>query len=385
MPIKPENRSRYPADWPQVRERILKRAANCCEHPDCGARNYDVGFWRKQMGRFVWHEQVRGLRTWREASQWAAEWYSGASEEGPKPTVIVLTIAHMGLPAHLPMEFHVTRSTEANQVVDMVGFLMPISAELPEWAHMMHGRALSEFNRGSAAVSTSFFVASPGSHPGARPTLSVPHQATTVAPQWIRLTDWRLIGEPLEAARIAAEATAGGKVEAADLERLTAAFADTLAEPAFRPAQCFRATGVRAGSLPIGGLLRRQVEGYPANHAVPLCRTLADLAANAGALDAAPPGGGILQAAAIRAGLPWLSRDMRESNTAVDTGHGCGAESWSRHAGILFHADEYPENCADDNLRAMCQRHHLAHDHEHHRANAQATRRAKAGTLELFP
>lgn len=30
------------------------------------------------------------------------------------------------------------------------------------------------------------------------------------------------------------------------------------------------------------------------------------------------------------------------------------------------------------------QRHHLAYDHDHHRANAQATRRAKAGTLELF-
>lgn len=95
MPIKPENKHRYPADWQAVRQRILTRAGWCCEHPDCGARNYDVGFWRKQMGRFVWHEQVRGLRTWREASQWAAEWYFGASEEGPKPTVIVLTVAHL--------------------------------------------------------------------------------------------------------------------------------------------------------------------------------------------------------------------------------------------------------------------------------------------------
>ena len=95
MPIKAENRHRYPADWPAIRERILTRAGNYCEHPDCGARNYDVGFWRKQMGRFVWHEQVRGLRTWREASQWAAELYFDAGEEGPKPTVIVLTIAHL--------------------------------------------------------------------------------------------------------------------------------------------------------------------------------------------------------------------------------------------------------------------------------------------------
>lgn len=48
------------------------------------------------------------------------------------------------------------------------------------------------------------------------------------------------------------------------------------------------------------------------------------------------------------------------------------------------HLDHQPENCDPANLRMLCQRHHLAHDHHHHRANAQATRRAKAGTLELF-
>lgn len=67
---------------------------------------------------------------------------------------------------------------------------------------------------------------------------------------------------------------------------------------------------------------------------------------------------------------------------------------WEReHLGIsplivivltIAHLDHQPENCADDNLAAMCQRHHLAHDQEHHQRNAQATRRAKAGTLELF-
>jgi 5-methylcytosine-specific restriction endonuclease McrA len=50
----------------------------------------------------------------------------------------------------------------------------------------------------------------------------------------------------------------------------------------------------------------------------------------------------------------------------------------------IAHLDHTPENCADDNLRAWCQRCHLAYDAEHLRANAQATRRAKAGTLELF-
>lgn len=51
----------------------------------------------------------------------------------------------------------------------------------------------------------------------------------------------------------------------------------------------------------------------------------------------------------------------------------------------IAHLDHVPENCADDNLRAWCQRCHLRYDAEHHRANAQATRRANAGTMEMFP
>lgn len=31
MPIKPENRSRYPANWKEIREAILARAGDCCE------------------------------------------------------------------------------------------------------------------------------------------------------------------------------------------------------------------------------------------------------------------------------------------------------------------------------------------------------------------
>lgn len=45
MPIKPENRARYPANWKEVRAAILKRAGHCCEgspaHPDCRAANYE--------------------------------------------------------------------------------------------------------------------------------------------------------------------------------------------------------------------------------------------------------------------------------------------------------------------------------------------------------
>lgn len=43
MPIRPENRDRYPPDWPQIRARILVRADNRCEgspqYPDCRIEN----------------------------------------------------------------------------------------------------------------------------------------------------------------------------------------------------------------------------------------------------------------------------------------------------------------------------------------------------------
>lgn len=43
MPIRPENRKRYPADWPAISARIREQAGNCCEgspdYPDCRAAN----------------------------------------------------------------------------------------------------------------------------------------------------------------------------------------------------------------------------------------------------------------------------------------------------------------------------------------------------------
>ena len=37
MPIRPENRELYPADWPEIRARILERAQNRCEW--CGVEH----------------------------------------------------------------------------------------------------------------------------------------------------------------------------------------------------------------------------------------------------------------------------------------------------------------------------------------------------------
>lgn len=43
----------------------------------------------------------------------------------------------------------------------------------------------------------------------------------------------------------------------------------------------------------------------------------------------------------------------------------------------IAHLDHTPENCAPENLRALCQRCHLRHDAAKHAANSRETRRAR--------
>lgn len=100
MPIKPENRCLYPPDWQGVRMRILRRAGYRCEHPGCMARQYSVGWWIVDPNTQAWRwspawGQNDNPRTYNEARQVAAELDHSRSEEGPKPIVIVLTIAHL--------------------------------------------------------------------------------------------------------------------------------------------------------------------------------------------------------------------------------------------------------------------------------------------------
>ncbi len=47
----------------------------------------------------------------------------------------------------------------------------------------------------------------------------------------------------------------------------------------------------------------------------------------------------------------------------------------------VAHLDHTPENVADDNLRAMCQRCHLRYDARHHAANARRTREQRTGQM----
>jgi len=89
MPIKPENRARYPKDWPQIRERILDRARHVCEFEGCNARHRQLGYWRDDK----WVPLPRTLRDagFDRAGQLVA------CSDGPdlKIIMIVLTIAHL--------------------------------------------------------------------------------------------------------------------------------------------------------------------------------------------------------------------------------------------------------------------------------------------------
>jgi hypothetical protein len=75
MPI---DYKKYPSNWKEIRERILKRAKNKCEC--CGLKNHKVVSSYKKEGKTVW--EVQDIRQWM---------FSGH----PKRVKVVLTIAHL--------------------------------------------------------------------------------------------------------------------------------------------------------------------------------------------------------------------------------------------------------------------------------------------------
>lgn len=50
----------------------------------------------------------------------------------------------------------------------------------------------------------------------------------------------------------------------------------------------------------------------------------------------------------------------------------------------VAHLNHTPEDCREENLKAMCQRCHNAYDAPHRRLNAAATRRAKSPQADMF-
>ena len=89
-------------------------------------------------------------------------------------------------------------------------------------------------------------------------------------------------------------------------------------------------------------------------------------------------------------GLDWPSLQRfsfaEARQFAAETWEAQGCEGHKPIVIVLTvaHLDHQPENCAEDNLRAWCQRHHLAYDAAHHKRTAYRTRKDAAMTLELF-
>lgn len=81
---------------------------------------------------------------------------------------------------------------------------------------------------------------------------------------------------------------------------------------------------------------------------------------------------------------PEISRRIRFVRAGgrcetCDRPHGAG--------GVVLttaHLDHDPANNADDNLRALCQRCHLAYDAHHHLANRRVTYRMRHALGDLF-
>ena len=94
MPIRPENRNRYPKDWPVISKRIRDRANNKCEW--CGVQNGALGA-RSRDGTFLpaqpLGEMISGLQ-WPQPGQWG--WCGPASrQEYLRIIRVVLTTAHL--------------------------------------------------------------------------------------------------------------------------------------------------------------------------------------------------------------------------------------------------------------------------------------------------
>lgn len=90
----------------------------------------------------------------------------------------------------------------------------------------------------------------------------------------------------------------------------------------------------------------------------------------------------------------WKEISLRIRARAGGKCEFCGAENYKPHPVTgskvvltVAHLDHNPQNCADENLKALCQRCHLTYDARHHAKNASITRykrKLENGQLELI-
>ncbi|MCZ6870525.1 MAG: hypothetical protein O7G84_13570 [Gammaproteobacteria bacterium] len=79
----------------------------------------------------------------------------------------------------------------------------------------------------------------------------------------------------------------------------------------------------------------------------------------------------------------WITSDELDQHRA----NGIRPDEWAYEATHIVltaaHIDQTPENCADENLLAMCQRCHNKLDQPHRQRNARETRRGRKAIGEL--
>jgi hypothetical protein len=90
----------------------------------------------------------------------------------------------------------------------------------------------------------------------------------------------------------------------------------------------------------------------------------------------------------------WKEISLRIRARANNHCEFCGAENYKPHpitrSKVILtvaHLDHNPQNCADNNLKALCQRCHLTYDAKHHAKNAATTRHQRKlenGQLEMI-
>jgi|GEM_PF-6023177 len=363
MPIRPENKARYPADWPAISRRVRDEAGNRCKQ--CGVEN-------GAMIHRGWHGK---MPAWRYQSDTVFECSRCAIDgselhgttwddfEVARGTVkVVLTVAHLGRPSQIPFLFHMAGNAKTNEVFNAVGLFMPLNAKDFEWRHMMHHRTLSEMMRVSTTNRARFIVAFPGLTPSAPPRWAVVSGASSV-PVGVGLTCEGLSRKPSEAAGIAAEASSMADVESADGVFIAAALAGCRTEPPFRPTDMDISADRGTGFPVIGRLLSSKTEHRSTHGTLPFAVTLTLCPTDPWSLLADVPRRVLFAEAIAGAGLaPDLIGSNGERAAANDADVVVSGFSRSSHA-VLYHiVDHTPENCARENLRALCQRCHNAYD-----------------------
>lgn len=82
MPILPENKSRYPSNWKEIRKQILKRAENRCEKLWCGLENHSFVLRCNESDDFI-EEDHELVDLWK------------FTHTNSRRVKVVLTIAHL--------------------------------------------------------------------------------------------------------------------------------------------------------------------------------------------------------------------------------------------------------------------------------------------------